>query len=243
MATLTKAQIQSEIQRIVKAEVRNYFRMARPGFEIVSNHLSELYGVSEYVLNTDEAQGMGFYKNGTGKMHSNKSFEIISGESTHTKDDNSVAIGLYAKNGNVHIKADNGDIILEGKNIKMWAHGEENDDRGIIHIEANKEFTLDTPTIKLNASDALQMFGKSNVTMLGGNVSIFSANDDVEISCGAAYDLGEESVPAFIQRVEVFRGYFDEEVVAFSEDTGLSIPDAATISSGGFVETVFSGGG
>ena len=241
MATLTKAQIQSEIQRIVKAEVRNYFRMARPGFEIVSNHLSELYGVSEYVLTTDESQGMGFYKNGTGKLSSNKSFEIISGESTHTKDDNSVAIGLYAKNGNVHIKADNGDIILEGKNIKMWAHGEENDDRGIFHIEANKEFTLDTPTIKLNAADALQMFGKSNVTMLGGNVSIFSANDDVEISCGAAYDLGEESGPAFIQRVEVFRGYFDEEVVAFSEDTGLSIPDAATISAGGFVETVIGG--
>ena len=241
MATLTKAQIQAEVQRVVKEEVRNYFRMARPGFEIVSNNLTELYGVSEYVLNTDEDQGMGFYKNGTGKLSSNKSFEIISGESTHTKDDNSVAIGLYAKNGNVHIKADNGDIILEGKNIKMWAHGEENDDRGIFHIEANKEFTLDTPTIKLNASDALQMFGKSNVTMLGGNVSIFSANDDVEISCGAAYDLGEESVPAFIQRVEVFRGYFDEEVVAFSEDTGLSIPDAATISAGGFVETVIGG--
>ena len=39
MATLSKEQIQSEIERIVKAEVRNYFRMARPGFEIVSNHL------------------------------------------------------------------------------------------------------------------------------------------------------------------------------------------------------------
>ena len=241
MATLSKEQIQSEIQRIVKAEVRNYFRMARPGFEIVSNHLSELYGVSEYVLNTDEAQGMGFYKNGTGKMHSNKSFEIISGESTHTKDDNSVAVGVYAKNGNVHIKADNGDIILEGKNIKMWAHGEENDDRGIFQIEANKEFKLDTPTIKLTAADALQMFGKSNVTMLGGNVSIFARESDVEISDGTNLTLGPDSVPEFIDRIEAFAAYWDEEVMAYAEDTGRSIEDAQTLLSGGIVETVIGG--
>ena len=241
MATLSKEQIQSEIERIVKAEVRNYFRMARPGFEIVSNHLSELYGVSEYVLNTDEAQGMGFYKNGTGKMHSNKSFEIISGESTHTKDDNSVAIGLYAKNGNVHIKADNGDIILEGKNIKMWAHGEENDDRGIFQIEANKEFKLDTPTIKLTAADALQMFGKSNVTMLGGNVSIFARESDVEISDGTNLTLGPDSVPEFIDRIEAFAAYWDEEVMAYAEDTGRSIEDAQTLLSGGSIETVIGG--
>ena len=239
MATLSKAQIQSEIERIVKAEVRNYFRMARPGFEIVSNHLSELYGVSEYVLTTDESQGMGFYKNGTGKLSSNKSFEIISGESTHTKDDNSVAVGVYAKNGNVHIKADNGDIILEGKNIKMWAHGEENDDRGIFQIEANKEFKLDTPTIKLTAADALQMFGKSNVTMLGGNVSIFSRESDVEISCGEALRNGKESIPEFIQRIEGFGAYWDEEVIAFAEDSGLSIPDAFTALKGPGLETVF----
>tara|TARA_B100001996_G_scaffold131971_1_gene100382 strand:+ start:2710 stop:3435 length:726 start_codon:yes stop_codon:yes gene_type:complete len=241
MATLSKAQIQSEIERIVKAEVRNYFRMARPGFEIVSNHLSELYGVSEYVLNTDEAQGMGFYKNGTGKMHSNKSFEIISGESTHTKDDNSVAVGVYAKNGNVHIKADNGDIILEGKNIKMWAHGEENDDRGIFQIEANKEFKLDTPTIKLTAADALQMFGKSNVTMLGGNVSIFARESDVEISDGTNLTLGPDSVPEFIDRIEAFAAYWDEEVMAYAEDTGRSIEDAQTLLSGGSIETVIGG--
>ena len=241
MATLSKAQIQSEIERIVKAEVRNYFRMARPGFEIVSNHLSQLYGVSEYVLNTDEAQGMGFYKNGTGKMHSNKSFEIISGESTHTKDDNSVAVGVYAKNGNVHIKADNGDIILEGKNIKMWAHGEENDDRGIFQIEANKEFKLDTPTIKLTAADALQMFGKSNVTMLGGNVSIFARESDVEISDGTNLTLGPDSVPEFIDRIEAFAAYWDEEVMAYAEDTGRSIEDAQTLLSGGSIETVIGG--
>ena len=241
MATLSKEQIQSEIERIVKAEVRNYFRMARPGFEIVSNHLSELYGVSEYVLNTDEAQGMGFYKNGTGKMHSNKSFEIISGESTHTKDDNSVAVGVYAKNGNVHIKAVNGDIILEGKNIKMWAHGEENDDRGIFQIEANKEFKLDTPTIKLTAADALQMFGKSNVTMLGGNVSIFARESDVEISDGTNLTLGPDSVPEFIDRIEAFAAYWDEEVMAYAEDTGRSIEDAQTLLSGGSIETVIGG--
>ena len=241
MATLSKEQIQSEIERIVKAEVRNYFRMARPGFEIVSNHLSKSYGVSEYVLNTDEAQGMGFYKNGTGKMHSNKSFEIISGESTHTSDDDSVGIGIFAKNGNVHITAPNGDIILEGKNIKMLAHGQENDDRGIFHIQANKEFILDTPTIKLNAADALQMFGKSNVTMLGGNVSIFARESDVEISDGTNLSLGPDSVPEFIDRIEAFAAYWDEEVMAYAEDTGRSIEDAQTLLSGGSIETVIGG--
>ena len=83
--------------------------------------------------------------------------------------------------------------------------------------------------------------GKSNVTMLGGNVSIFARESDVEISDGTNLTLGPDSVPEFIDRIEAFAAYWDEEVMAYAEDTGRSIEDAQTLLSGGSIETVIGG--
>ena len=116
-------------------------------------------------------------------------------------DDNSVAVGVYAKNGNVHIKADNGDIILEGKNIKMWAHGEENDDRGIFQIEANKEFKLDTPT----------------VTDLKGAWTGTEADETLITKLAAGAD------PTYDHNVDGTSGYLELEVVIENDATAGDI--------------------
>ena len=42
--------------------MKEYFRMARPGFEIISNYDTLGHGVGEFALSTDTAQGFSFYK-------------------------------------------------------------------------------------------------------------------------------------------------------------------------------------
>ena len=209
--SITKEQLEKTIKKIVEAEVQNYFRMARPGFEIVSNNKTELYGLSEFALTTDEAQALHFYKSGVAKLLSNKSLEIISG--VVSKDDlSSLGVGIYAKNGNIHIRADNGDVIIEGKTVKVEAFGTvvEKPGRGLFKVHANTEVTMTSPQIKLEGENAVNIRGDYNLTMLGGEVSIFSLKTPVEISDGVELELSDGSVEEFIQRIESFEAMWDE---------------------------------
>ena len=205
MSELTKSEIKQQVAKYVKQEINEYFRMGRPGFEIVSNHLSKLYGVSEYVVATDQGQLFGFYRNGDrdiSKWKANNSAEIIAGQKN--KDDQSVAIGLKAKNGNIEIEAPNGDLILRGKTVKIQATGEKNNKRGIFKVDANTEINMESPTIKIDGDTATHIKGRGDLTLLGGTVSIFSYSGDVEISDGIELLLSDGSVEQFIQRIEDF---------------------------------------
>ena len=73
---ITPEQIQKEVERIVKEELEDYFRMARPGFTMSPGHKTSGAGLAEFSLTTDSIQGMHFYRQGNGKMKANKSFEI-----------------------------------------------------------------------------------------------------------------------------------------------------------------------
>ena len=112
--------------------LRNYFRMSRPGFEITSNADVLNHGVGEFCLTTDTAQGMQFYKQGNMKTKSNKSTELYAGFDS-SRDD--LAVGIHAENGVIYIRAVNGDLVLQGKNVKIDA----NDPQGTVSINANKE--------------------------------------------------------------------------------------------------------
>ena len=67
---------EDQIKGMVREEVRDYFRMSRPGFEITSNSYTLGHGQSEFCLSTDSGQGMHFYKQGNMKIRSNKSVSL-----------------------------------------------------------------------------------------------------------------------------------------------------------------------
>ena len=131
MSGLTKEEVQEMIDGAVDSKVQEYFRMSRPGFEIASNVETVAHGLAEFQLNTDLHQGVHFYRQGNCKVTSNKSFELYSGHDAKKKD---VGILIQSKNGDVYIKAEYGNLILEGNDVIINT----NDGDGQISLTANK---------------------------------------------------------------------------------------------------------
>ena len=176
MSEESKGLSKEDIQSLVKEEVKEYFRMARPGFEIISNYDTMGHGVGEFALSTDTAQGFSFYKQGNGKLKSNKSMEIMSGYETTSE---ALAIGIHADNGVIYLRAMNGDLILEGNNVKINT----NNGEGTVSINGKKQVSINTPNFKVDSTNT-EFVAKMDLSFLGGNTMIHSEMTSVEISNG-----------------------------------------------------------
>ena len=175
------------LKQTVKEEVwkhlRNYFRMSRPGFEITSNADVLNHGVCEFCLTTDTAQGMQFYKQGNMKTKSNKSTEMYAGFDS-SRDD--LAVGIHAENGVIYIRAVNGDLVLQGKNVKIDA----NDPQGTVSINANKEIYTQAPKFQAQTTN-FTIGSKKNFHVFAGDVKLHSEYVPAELSTGDDYILND----------------------------------------------------
>ena len=177
--TLTKEDVQKEVDRIIDEKLENYFRMSRPGFVIESGGMSGGHGLSEYCLTTDTIQGIHFYKQGNCKLVSNKSLELQSGE---TAGEDEIAVSIRAVGGDVEIEAPSGDVIIKGVNIQL--HADED-----LHMEGNNMINIYTPNLEFYG-DKFNVVAISNLFLLGGGTSVFHANIDCEISSGVDLAAG-----------------------------------------------------
>ena len=175
------------LKQTVKEEVwkhlRNYFRMSRPGFEITSNADVLNHGIGEFCLTTDTAQGMQFYKQGNMKTKSNKSTEMYAGFDS-SRDD--LAVGIHAENGVIYIRAVNGDLVLQGKNVKIDA----NDPQGTVSINANKEIYTQAPKFQAQTTN-FTVGSKKNFHIFAGDVKLHSEYVPAELSTGDDYVLND----------------------------------------------------
>ena len=200
MSGLTKEEVQEMIDGAVDSKVQEYFRMSRPGFEIASNVETVAHGLAEFQLNTDLHQGVHFYRQGNCKVTSNKSFELYSGHDAKKKD---VGILIAAKNGDVYIKADRGNLILEGNDVIINTNNAD----GQISLTANKTIYQNSPTIKIEG-DTTSLLGILDLQCIGGHTSIYSHMSDVEISDGTELELGPGTVLQFIDKVKKMAALF-----------------------------------
>ncbi len=203
MSGLTKEQVQEMIDNAVDSKVQEYFRMSRPGFEIASNIETEAHGLAEFQLNTDLHQGVHFYRQGNCKVTSNKSFELYSGHDAKKKD---VGILIESKNGDVYIKAESGNLILEGNDVIIST----NDAEGQISLDAKnsgKTILLQAPNIKIDG-DTTSVVGILDLQCIGGHTSIYSHMSDVEISDGSELEIGPGTVLSFIDKVKKMAALF-----------------------------------
>ena len=127
-------------------------------------------------MSTDTAQGFSFYKQGNGKLKSNKSMEIMSGYET-TSD--ALAIGIHADNGVIYLRAMNGDLILEGNNVKINT----NSGDGTVSINGKKQVSISSPNFKVDSTNT-EFVAKMDLSFLGGNTMIHSEMTSVEVSNG-----------------------------------------------------------
>ena len=197
---ITKEEVQEIINSAVDSKVKEYFRMSRPGFEIASNVETEAHGLAEFQLNTDLQQGIHFYRQGNCKVTSNKSFELYSGHDAKKKD---VGIMIESKNGDVYIKAESGNLVLEGNDVIINT----NDSEGQISLTAKKTIFQKSPTIKIEG-ETTTMLGTLDLQCIGGHTSIYSHMSDVEISDGTELEIGPGTVMGFIDKIKKMAALF-----------------------------------
>jgi len=109
MSNFTKEQL---------AELKDYFRQYLGGVEITTMGQSIGHGMGEYCITTPTGQGVQIYKQGNLKIVSNTSIELVSGCNAN-KDTGHIHI--LCKEGDIHIEAPNGNLLLEGKNVQINA--------------------------------------------------------------------------------------------------------------------------
>ncbi len=173
---------EEQVKSIVQEELKEYFRESRPGYEIVSNAFDESHGQTEYCMTTDTAQGLHFYKRGHGKLHSNRSMEIISGE---TAKQANLGVGIRAKHGAVFIDAADGDLILRGRNIKIMTN---NNSEGQIVLNAAKIIDFKAPKLNLDAS-YIDIKATSDLNLIAGQLVGYSHATDMEFGSGDTVSL------------------------------------------------------
>ena len=175
---VSSKQIEDLVNKIVEEKLENYFRMSRPGFEIVSGHKVPGHGIGEFCMTTDTSQGVHFYEGGRGKMGANQSIEIYGGDGgvedgkVNKKEDYGVVV--EAIKGSVLITAEH-DLVLKANNIKILA-------AETLQLNGGKIIQGDAPSIAFVANNA-DFIGILETHIIGGSTDIYGETS-VEISEG-----------------------------------------------------------
>ena len=167
---MTEEEIKQRIDQRVAEELRDYFAMKRPGFNIESNCMTQAHGIAEFIIATDENQGIQFYKKGNAKVLANKTIEVVAGAPGKQLDDNKAfAITLDARSGNILISALDGDLILEGGNVKIRA----TDADGDVSIQSGKTAVIEAPEVDMKGTK-VNVDAKQSCNIQGGSCEIYS---------------------------------------------------------------------
>ena len=139
-------------------------------------------GDIELGLSTPTKQGINMYKNGNCDFCINGTLKEVSGfnvKSGHARI-------IEAVNGDIHILAGKGSIILEARSIRLkGVDGVE----GEITLQASKNCTINAPTvsaqgtnISLAASSKVQIAGAAAASLVGGASATVDSGTDADSS-------------------------------------------------------------
>ena len=174
---MKEEELKKAIDERIEEYAKDYFAMRRPGFNIESGCISQDDGITEFCVVTDENQGIEFFKKGNAKMLANKSIEIVAGKKQ--EDGNAFAITLDAKTGNILISAPDGDLILEGANVKIRAK----DADGDVFIDSPKTLTCNAPEVSVKGTK-VDLTSTADMHIQGGSIEQHSQSGDVNMSSG-----------------------------------------------------------
>ena len=183
MSRLTEEELQQLKKEILEDLAPDYFAMRRPGFNIESKCITQDHGIAEFIVSTDQNQGIQFYEKGNAKMLANKSVEIVAGK--QNKDNKSFAITLDAKSGNILISCPDGDLILEGANVKIIAK----DSDGDISINSPKTLSMNAPEVNLKGTKT-NVSATSDLHIDAASMDLYSQTGDVRFASGQDPILG-----------------------------------------------------
>lgn len=151
--------------------MRNPFIRQVRGFRIESGTDSAKNGVIDLSCTTDKGQGIVLYENGNSDFVVNKTSKEVVGH--QIEDDKTPAKIIDAVNGNIHLRAKNGTIILEAANIRIVGVDGVG---GEVTIQGSKIVSVESGTISTQAS------GDINLTAAKGANVVGTAGVDVTAS-------------------------------------------------------------
>ena len=183
MSRLTEEELQQLKKEILEDLAPDYFAMRRPGFNIESKCITQDHGIAEFIVSTDQNQGIQFYEKGNAKMLANKSVEIVAGK--QNKDNKSFAITLDAKSGNILISCPDGDLILEGANVKIRA----TDADGDVTIRSGKTMNIEAPEANIKGTKT-NVSATSDLHIDAASMDLYSQTGDVRFASGQDPILG-----------------------------------------------------
>lgn len=202
---LTEEEFKKLKQEILDDLEQDYFVMRRPGFNIESNCITQAHGVAELSITTDENQGIQFYKKGNAKVLANKSIELVAGK--QQKDQNAFAITLDAQTGNILISAPDGDLVLQGANVKLMA----TDADGDVFINSKKTISVDSPEVGLTGTK-VNLNATSDMNVSGGQTNIYTETGSCMFTSGQDPILS----PSLLQSIINFADQAKARIRGFS---------------------------
>ncbi len=137
----------------------------KQGFKIKSGTEDREGNQIGYQMVTDEGNGFSFFKDGNYAVSSTQTSREVCGHKI-TDPDKVPAKVIIAKNGNIHLEAEFGDIILKAKNIRLVAQ----DGSGEITLSSGKHFYVNAPICTLKGTDT-KVTGVKSVDIVGTSVS------------------------------------------------------------------------
>jgi hypothetical protein len=123
-------------------------------------------GVTDYSITTDNHQGIVFLQDGRHNQRCRTTSQELCGE--YLEDKQSPAKTIEAVNGNIHLRAKNGEIILEAANIRIIGLG---GNGGEVTIQAGKIIQNTAPTVNVQATNA-NITGSQGTNIVGTSVSL-----------------------------------------------------------------------
>jgi len=151
------------------------------GFRVSSGEVLQDGSVTDYSITTDNHQGIVFLQDGRHNQRCRTTSQELCGE--YLEDKQSPAKTIEAVNGNIHLKAKNGEIILEAANIRIIGVGGEG---GEVTIQAGKIIHHSSPTVTMEGSNTT-ITGTNSVLVTGTSVSQFG-HASCEATDGPSHD-------------------------------------------------------
>jgi stress response protein SCP2 len=172
------------------------------GHRIESETSCSAQGKIDYAVSTDNDQGFIFYQNGNLIIRNKATSMELCGE--NLTDDKSPAKTIDAANGDIHIRAKNGTIILEAANIRLVGVDGKG---GEITLQASKQVHMDAPTVGAQGTNITLAASQSSSIAGGGSVEV-TASGQVTTSSGTDTD-SSSFLGQILQAIKKFKEFFN----------------------------------
>lgn len=171
------------------------------GHRVESGTSCAAQGKVDYSVNTDNDQGIVFFENGNLIIRNKATSMELCGE--NITDDKTPAKTIDAANGDIHIRALNGTIILEAANIRLvGVDGKE----GEITIQASKIVHMDAPTVGAQGTNIT--FAASQSMSAAGGTADLTGHAQVTTSSGADSD-SSSLMGQILDAIKKFKKFFN----------------------------------